>query len=166
MEAENNGSNNSKETERNQEDHSLRVQKLHLQREEERTEKGTAIMMDMEELFGPVISSYSRAQALEDGELVDVTEMAKEAGFVVPVAVTRAVYALCTPPKKSYESIKGRLWDVLFLASIGCKGAARRGDDRFQYKVKVGRRTPVLICHIGPGDDAEPVLTIMTPEDD
>ena len=142
------------------------MQILQLQCEEEDTEERGAILMDMEELFGPVISSYSRAQALEDGELVDVTEMAKEAGFVVPVAVTRAVYALCTPPKKSYESLKGRLWDVLFLASIGCKGAARRGDDRFQFKVKIGRRTPALTCHIGPGDDAEPVMTIMVPGDD
>jgi len=34
----------------------------------------------MEDTFGPVIFSYSRAQAIEDGVLVDVTETAKEGG--------------------------------------------------------------------------------------
>jgi type I site-specific restriction endonuclease len=31
-------------------------------------------------IFGEVIYSYTRAQAIEDGVLVDVTDMAKEAG--------------------------------------------------------------------------------------
>lgn len=31
--------------------------------------------------FGPVVFSYTRAQAIEDGVLVDVSEMAKEAGI-------------------------------------------------------------------------------------
>ena len=38
-------------------------------------------------LFGPVIYAYTRAQAIEDGVLADVTETAKEAGFKLPVAV-------------------------------------------------------------------------------
>ena len=125
-------------------------------------------MQTMEEIFGPVIDSYSRAQAIEDGELVDVSAMAKEAGFLVPVAVTHAVYCLCTPPKGSYESVDGRLWDVLFLAALASRAVARRGskDPRARFKVKLGRRTPVLISHIGPGDEGEPVITIMTPGDD
>jgi len=36
-----------------------------------------------------VIYSYTRAQAIEDGMFVDVTETAKEAGFKYPVAITR-----------------------------------------------------------------------------
>ena len=38
-----------------------------------------------------VISSYSRAQAIEDGVLVDVSTVAKEAGIKFPVAMTAAV---------------------------------------------------------------------------
>ena len=34
----------------------------------------------LEDIFGPVISSYSRVQAVEDGVLIDVTSMAREAG--------------------------------------------------------------------------------------
>ena len=35
-----------------------------------------------------VISRYTRAQAIEDGVLVDVSELAREAGFRFPVAMT------------------------------------------------------------------------------
>src|ERR1019366_6309710 len=44
------------------------------------------------ELFGEVISSYSRAQAIEDGVFVDVSATAKEAGIKFPVAMTRTVW--------------------------------------------------------------------------
>ena len=43
------------------------------------------------DLFGEMIYSYTRAQAIEDGELVDVSDMAKQSGFKISVAVTRAV---------------------------------------------------------------------------
>lgn len=39
-------------------------------------------------LWGEPIFSYSRKQAIADGVLVDVSEMAREAGFKYPVAVT------------------------------------------------------------------------------
>ena len=42
-----------------------------------------------------LIGSYMRSEALDDGVLVDVTEMAREAGFVIPVARTRAAWDLC-----------------------------------------------------------------------
>jgi hypothetical protein len=42
-----------------------------------------------------LISSYTRSEALADGVLVDVTETAREAGFVIPVALTRAAWDLC-----------------------------------------------------------------------
>ena len=42
--------------------------------------------------FAPVIFAYTRAQAIDDGILVDVSETAREAGFKIPVAVTRTVW--------------------------------------------------------------------------
>ena len=35
----------------------------------------------LESVFGPVVASYARAQAIEDGVLVDVGSMARGAGF-------------------------------------------------------------------------------------
>jgi type I site-specific restriction-modification system R (restriction) subunit len=41
-------------------------------------------MADKDPVFGDVIYSYTRKQAIEDGVLVDITEMAKEAGSSIP----------------------------------------------------------------------------------
>lgn len=43
----------------------------------------------LEDIFGPVIHSYTRSQAIDDGVLVDVTATAQEAGFKVPTALTQ-----------------------------------------------------------------------------
>ena len=42
-----------------------------------------------------VIYAYTRAQAIADGVLVDVSKLAREAGFKIPVAVTAGVWAEC-----------------------------------------------------------------------
>ncbi|KLD26130.1 hypothetical protein TB9_23405, partial [Xanthomonas perforans] len=67
-----------------------------------------------------IIHSHTRANLLEDGDLVDVSALAREAGFNVPVAVTRAVWADCvawsqedTKRKHVPQDEQGRLWDVL-----------------------------------------------------
>ena len=46
-------------------------------------------------LFGAPIHVYTRAQAIADGVLVDVSDTARDAGFRVPVALTSAVWADC-----------------------------------------------------------------------
>ncbi|MDA8128050.1 MAG: hypothetical protein M0Z73_05010 [Betaproteobacteria bacterium] len=126
--------------------------------------------------FGP-IHTYSRTQAIEDGLLVDVTEIAAETGFRLPVAMTRAAWLDCIEwseedsRRQAYQDPSGRLWDVVWMAAQ----AARRGHgDRlaFQlYRVPRGGRSvrPRLVTlhlHIGPGDDPEPVITIMLPGED
>lgn len=127
---------------------------------------------DLTEVFGPVISRYTRAQAVEDGFLVDVSEMAREAGIKYPVALTRAVwdeYVTPDPRSKKYgQSEAGRLWDTLWMFSI----AARRSKGSvFLYRViyilkEKQRRTIALKAHCGPGDEGEPVITIMKPDED
>ena len=47
------------------------------------------------DFFGPVISAYTRRQALADGVLVDVSAMAWEAGFKFPVSLSRAAWEHC-----------------------------------------------------------------------
>ena len=41
-------------------------------------------------LFGAAVCTYTRAQAIADGVLVDVANMAQEAGFRIPVAMSIA----------------------------------------------------------------------------
>jgi len=75
--------------------------------------------LDLEFIFGGVIHRYTRAQALADGLLVDVTERAKEAGFRVPVAMTAATWSKAVAwsdadsAKQTQQDESGRLWDVV-----------------------------------------------------
>ena len=78
-----------------------------------------------ESFFGEVISTYTRAQALEDGVLVDAGPMAKEVGFRFPVALTSAVWSDCVAwtdsdsQKMPFQDQSGRLYDLLFMAALG-----------------------------------------------
>ena len=57
----------------------------------------------MGDLFGEVISSYSRAQAIEDGALVDVSEMAREAGIKAPICLTQGAWSICVSVPRGVE---------------------------------------------------------------
>ncbi len=132
----------------------------------------------MSELFGHVISSYSRAQAIKDGVLIDVSEMAKEAGLILPTAMTDTVWESCVnwsdednKKQQTVQDIEGRLWDVLWMARCAII-AANKGQSREKlYELYVvprdgksrSARLTTLKVHVGPGDAAEPVLTIMDP---
>ena len=119
-------------------------------------------MTTMTEIYGEVISSYSRAQAIEDGVLVDVSEINDAAKlFKFPVAITTAVHAaVARGAGKSAETYKARLFDVLHMAIL----AAKADPDVF-FRVKVGARNLDLWGNCGPGDDASPVITIGFPSD-
>ena len=129
--------------------------------------------------FDPVISVYTRAQAIEDGILVDVSETAREAGFTIPVAITRAVWNRIVALPEGYRGFqdeRGRLWDVLWMARHYALRASN--SDRVRMCVLVrdirkdlrdSSRPPRRHCPIvaiGAGDDGGPAITIMFPEDD
>lgn len=118
------------------------------------------------EIFGECLSQYTRAQALEDGTLVDVSTTAKEAGWLWPVAVTSALWSVVEtiPRKHSYQDMQGRLWDVLWMASLSARGA-KPGCSRFAFELilfREGSRKKFvqLVADCGPGDKGEPVVTI------
>jgi hypothetical protein len=129
-----------------------------------------------------VISIYSREQAIEDGLLVDASKQASEAGFRFPLAITRAAWDDAVQwsdedsARQTYQDESGRLWDVLHMARLACKAAARRNhnQDRVTFGVlrvpRGGRgRTPKLTTLeivIGPGDTPDPVFTIMAMGED
>jgi len=132
-----------------------------------------------ESFFGEVISTYTRAQAIEDGVLIDTGSMAQEAGFKWPVAVTSAAWADCIAwteddsDKQVYQDQSGRLWDVLFMASHAIRQDSGSGD-RLLFKLYRVRRDgyskeailATLKLIVGPGDQGEPVITILLPHED
>ncbi|WP_419783510.1 DUF6573 family protein [Maridesulfovibrio sp.] len=79
------------------------------------------MVINCDPLFN-VIFSYTRKQAIEDGNLIDVTEQAKETGFKVPVAVSLNLYERYITPPKGLEgegqSVTGRLHDYFLLKPI------------------------------------------------
>jgi len=122
-------------------------------------------------LFGEVIYQYTRAQAIEDGILIDVTETAREAGITIPTALTTAVWERCVAVPEGAEDQDeiGRLWDVLTVLRFTI--IRSRGGRQVKFTVAVRNDTrrprPVELKAIcGPGDSGEPVITIMMPEED
>jgi hypothetical protein len=120
----------------------------------------------------PVIFSYTRAQAIEDGVLIDLTEWAKETGFRYAVACTSAVWNGYIAPDEDLrllgQSERGRSDDMLWM--LLC--AIRRGSgDRIDFETLFlqsphRRITARFKAVCGPGDDGEPVITIMLPNED
>jgi len=128
------------------------------------------------DIFGDNIYSYTRKQALEDGTLIDVTEIAKEAGIKYPVAVTAELYhGYIEPTEKEQEHAQdcdGRLWDVLTMFIFNAK---KTSGPLMHYKVSFVKEQPDgtlksetqgVKAVIGPGDDADPVITLMMPHED
>jgi hypothetical protein len=127
--------------------------------------------------YADLIHSYTRAEALADGVLIDVTETAREAGFRIPVALTSTVWSDCVAwtdqdsARVVYQDEAGRLWDVLWMALV----AARRQPEasRLTYEMLRVQRDDTspkptkvrLVLDIGPGDNAEAVITIGFAED-
>ena len=132
-----------------------------------------------ESFFGDVISTYTRAQAIEDGVLVDPGSMANEAGFKWPVALTADAWADCVAwtdadsQQQVHQDQSGRLWDTLYMASHAIRTSKDSGDRLlFQlYRVpRDGHSTEAVLVTlkliVGPGDSGEPVVTILLPNED
>ncbi len=116
---------------------------------------------------------YTRAQAIADGVLIDVTATANEAGFKFPVALTAAVWAQCVaiPPGVACQDEAGRLWDILWLLRLAIGRGSVGPEVRFGVHVRNNNREgiPPLIrlkALCGSGDEGEPVITVMRPDED
>ena len=105
---------------------------------------------------------------------MDVSATAKEAGIRFPVALTAAVYGQCVevPEGITGQDEAGRLWDVLWMFRCA---AAKFDGSTLLFKLYVrnhnrerldSRDLVTLKAECGPGDDGEPVLTIMLPDED
>lgn len=120
-----------------------------------------------------IIHAYTRAQAIEDGVLVDISTLATERGFRVPVAVTSELYYRYLVPsedaKDMGQTLDGRIYDMLtvFYHEIRKNGS---GDEmRIKVSFLMGEKhitTPIFRCVIDGGDDGKPVITIMLKDQD
>lgn len=73
-----------------------------------------------------VIHTYTADDAINDGLIVNTNtlvpeeDLARQAGFLFVVRITNGVLALVEVPDKlkSSQDLKGRLWDLLWMASL------------------------------------------------
>lgn len=104
-----------------------------------------------------IISAYTRAQAIEDGFLVDIS--ASGSGlFKVPVAMTRTVY------EKLTDEGKKDVTTTLFLLLLTLKKLIRAGEGGEQINFTFNRISLKALSH--GGDNGEHVITIMFPYED
>jgi hypothetical protein len=134
----------------------------------------------MEEILGKPVYVYTRAQAIEDGVLIDVSATAREAGIKFPVAMTAEVWsenvAWTDEDSKRKGGLPqdeaGRLWDVIWMLKVAIRVQARRhngANEELKYQFYCvprdgkGRKARLVtvkaVC--GPNDDASPCITIM-----
>ena len=127
-----------------------------------------------ESIFGKVVFTYTRAEAIADGVLKDVSQTAKEAGFSVPTALTANLWHLISdiPKYCAHEDVEGRLWDVLWMARYGIMKHGRN-TDQVNFKVLLNtkwdnrrKRLQNYTAKVHPGDHGETVITIGINEND
>ena len=136
----------------------------------------------------PVIDRYTRGQAIDDGVLIDLTEWASAGpegmvgGYLVPVAVTRAVWEQIEAIPDEYQGIqdvRGRAHDLIWM-SLGAKSkvmalAADGSIDSlpasalFQVTMSIKgmrKRLQTYKLVMSLGENGEPEITIMQPHED
>ena len=120
-----------------------------------------------------LIHHYTRADALRDGVLIDVSATARKAGILWPVALTCTVWGQCVrvPVGVLCQDEAGRLWDVLWMLRLAIGRSDGGAEVRFGVHVKDNNceGTPPLVrlkAMCGPGDQGEPVVTVMMPDED
>lgn len=124
-----------------------------------------------------VLHTYTRAQAIADGDQVDVSEMAREAGFKFSVYLTRRVWDTYIVPderarKSSGQSENGRLWDTLWMLRFAIRKLSRDRDTVYYrlYFIMKGKQRRLITLKAVVGardiDDPSPAITIMVPDED
>jgi len=133
--------------------------------------------MSMDDIFGEPIFTYSRAQALEDGVLKDVTDGAAAMGFKVPVAIAINCWNenVAWPSEEPMERLgyeTAREYILLHEAMrhmLATRDKPVSGDLEFEVpalrypdqEIELNR----VFVNVGPGDEGEVVVTIMASQD-
>ncbi|MXZ43653.1 MAG: hypothetical protein F4Z01_01540 [Gammaproteobacteria bacterium] len=118
----------------------------------------------------------SRAEAIAEGTIIDVSDLGRQVGFKWPVAMTKAVWedSVSWSDEDSEQQVPQNQKSRLFSVVGACADYVRtRGPqaDRMRFRinriprdgVSRGAQQRLLQVVAHPGDDGEPVLTIRIP---
>lgn len=114
-----------------------------------------------------LIYSYTRQDAIDDGVFVDVSEVAKNTGFKIPVALTTNLFA--THIQKEDETETNKCLKT-FLRNLHADiiTNANRNESLFTTKVYFDNKTPTIVwvaIEAQSPTDPSPALNCMLPED-
>lgn len=137
--------------------------------------RNDAKLPDLKAIFGEVVHTYSRAQAIADGWLVEADpELTERLDYLVPIVYTRAVYEDCVAwaaDDGPLQDQEGREWDLLFALRMWAMSAPDADWITLPLmRIPKGSRDArveqvQLLASFGPGDSEEPVLTVMFPSE-
>ncbi len=121
-----------------------------------------------------IIHAYTRKEAIEDGTLIDVSKMAKEAGFKWPVAVTRAVWGqyvqVPSSARGTGQDVNGRLWDILTMLMSFIRQSKGKGTEIYFTVLVLNSQSKKSLASLkavsGPDDEGSPCITVMMPDED
>ena len=130
----------------------------------------------MAEIYGEPISIYTRAQAIDDGFLVNFSDPESDTAEVCrqhykhPIAATLGVFGVmqkAVENKRYCQDYAGILHDMLWMS----KACARRVNDStvlFTCIIQGAARSKyhTFKLQVHPGDAGEPVITLMLPGED
>ncbi|WP_332450634.1 helix-turn-helix domain-containing protein [Methanoculleus sp.] len=119
-------------------------------------------------LADPEQQRKTRQDAIDDGDLVEITRMGRDIGITLPLAVSeRAAQSMVPFPNIPQEVVTENLWDTLHAFR---DKACRTVEEEFEFQVSLYQNgfVPTLTfkAAVSPGDDGEPVITIMLPDED
>lgn len=116
-----------------------------------------------------IIHSYTMQDAIDDGSLTSLGELAREAGFTIPVWVTDGVWSILNPTdelKAQGQDFNGRAWDMLNILNFSIKLAkAKTGQTLYfspYFIVTPGKKAKQLelLCDVTFDGEGKPNLTI------
>lgn len=111
-----------------------------------------------------IIFRYTRAEAIADGVLVDVSGPAAHVGFKAAVALTHAVWAECVSAENAPEEGECARLHQLLTAALARFLEVRLEEVFFDVAQGRKRGSLKLLHHIG--DHGDLVATILLPGED
>lgn len=121
--------------------------------------------MTCENPFGETIYSYSRAQAIKDGVLVDLSQIdAIKQHWKYPFACTDTVWSIIEKALETPgQDVSGICHDICTMAKLALKND--NISERVLFRVLIAAQSHEMKLHCGPGDTPAPVLTLMLPNE-
>jgi len=112
-----------------------------------------------------VVDTYTRKEAIADGSLIEINEIATEAGFKHPIAITAALHNLVKAAiQDGSDTEDWILWDILTMLKHNIMH--QDSSDKIWFEFSLKNKIVKLWSVCDGGDDDKPVITIMLTTED